>query len=226
MALLSLLCLALAAPVFGQHRSLLSRQNQQGNSASCPASGPYSCQNTTAQANTCCFNSPGGALLQTQFWDTNPASGPSNSWTIHGLWPDNCDGTYEANCDDSRAYTNITQILQSFGQTDLLNYMNTYWTSNTGTAESFWEHEWGKHGTCRSPLGLCCHNSVLTFHRHLNIEHAVLHQLQANRGGPRFLQQGRWPVQELANLHMAFECWHHPFHISDLYSFPDPECAI
>lgn len=61
--------------------------------------------------------------------------------------PDNCDGTYEANCDPSRAYTNITQILQSFGQTDLLNYMNTYWVSDSGTAESFWEHEWGKHGT-------------------------------------------------------------------------------
>ena len=45
-----------------------------------------SCQNTTAVSNTCCFNSPGGLLLQTQFWDTDPATGPTNSWTIHGLW--------------------------------------------------------------------------------------------------------------------------------------------
>jgi ribonuclease T2 len=61
--------------------------------------------------------------------------------------PDNCDGTYEANCDASRAYTNITQILQAYGKTDLLSYMQNYWVSNSGTAESFWEHEWGKHGT-------------------------------------------------------------------------------
>jgi len=58
----------------------------------CPADLPFSCHNTTAIDNTCCFESPGGLILQTQFWDTNPASGPNNSWTIHGLWPDNCDG--------------------------------------------------------------------------------------------------------------------------------------
>lgn len=25
-------------------------------------------------------------LLQTQFWDTDPSTGPSDAWTIHGLW--------------------------------------------------------------------------------------------------------------------------------------------
>jgi len=104
-----------------------------------------SCQNTTAVTDLCCFNAPGGQLVQTQFWDTSPSTGtlhhvyiicpsslliflgPSNSWTIHGLWPDHCDGTYDSNCDSSRAYTDITGILQSAGKTDLLSYMNTYW---------------------------------------------------------------------------------------------------
>jgi ribonuclease T2 len=35
---------------------------------------------------TCCFNYPGGQMLQTQFWDADPAVGPVDSWTIHGLW--------------------------------------------------------------------------------------------------------------------------------------------
>lgn len=69
-----------------RYTSPIARQNQQGNSAMCSTTGPLSCQNTTAQSNLCCFNAPGGALLQTQFWDTNPPTGPSNSWTIHGLW--------------------------------------------------------------------------------------------------------------------------------------------
>lgn len=46
----------------------------------------YSCQTTYTNQDTCCFNYPGGQLVQTQFWDTDPVAGPSNSWTIHGLW--------------------------------------------------------------------------------------------------------------------------------------------
>ena len=71
--------------------------------------------------------------------------------------PDHCDGTFDSNCDASRAYTNITAILTSAGQTDLLSYMNTYWISDSGTNEAFWEHEWGKHGTCISTLEPDCY---------------------------------------------------------------------
>jgi ribonuclease T2 len=127
-----------------------------GSPATC--SNPQtSCQNTTIVSDLCCFNAPGGQLLQTQFWDTSPSTGPSNSWTVHGLWPDHCDGTYDSNCDPSRAYTNITAILQSYGKTDLLSYMNEFWVDIDGDNESFWEHEWAKHGTCISTLKPSCY---------------------------------------------------------------------
>ncbi|OCL06839.1 ribonuclease T2, partial [Glonium stellatum] len=129
-----------------------------GTPATC-SNPQLSCQNTTAVSDLCCFNAPGGQLLQTQFWDTNPSTGPSNSWTVHGLWPDHCDGTFDSNCDPNRAYTNITSILQSFGKTDLLSYMNTYWKDYQGDDESFWEHEWGKHGTCISTLSPSCYTN-------------------------------------------------------------------
>lgn len=51
----------------------------------CTNNSTLSCQ-SSSQAPTCCYNYPGGALLQTQFWDTNPSTGPTDSWTIHGLW--------------------------------------------------------------------------------------------------------------------------------------------
>lgn len=56
-----------------------------GFTQSCP-SPQLSCHNTTVVENLCCFNAPGGQLLQTQFWDTNPPTGPDDSWTLHGLW--------------------------------------------------------------------------------------------------------------------------------------------
>lgn len=45
-----------------------------------------SCRAQYHGQNTCCFNYPGGQMLQTQFWDADPAVGPVDSWTIHGLW--------------------------------------------------------------------------------------------------------------------------------------------
>ncbi|TIA62956.1 ribonuclease-like protein T2 [Aureobasidium pullulans] len=129
-----------------------------GNAPSC-ANPQLSCHNQTAIEDLCCFNYPGGQMLQTQFWDTNPPTGPEDAWTIHGLWPDRCDGSYEANCDDKRAYHNIRDILESFGATDLLSNMTTYWKDYKGQDENLWMHEWAKHGTCVSTLNPSCYSS-------------------------------------------------------------------
>ena len=68
-------------------QSAVARQLSYDISASASCASPQlSCHNTSAVENLCCFNSPGGALLQTQFWDTKPVTGPVDSWTIHGLW--------------------------------------------------------------------------------------------------------------------------------------------
>ncbi|EPQ60442.1 RNase Gf29 [Gloeophyllum trabeum ATCC 11539] len=125
-------------------------------SSGCSTSGSASCHNTTVQKDLCCFEAPGGLLLQTQFWDTDPSTGPSDSWTIHGLWPDNCDGTYEENCDPSRDYTDIASLLEDQGASDTLSYMQQYWVDINGKNEQFWEHEWSTHGTCYSTLEPSC----------------------------------------------------------------------
>lgn len=71
--------------------------------------------------------------------------------------PDHCDGTYDQFCDQARQYTNISAIIASYGKNDLLDYMNTYWKDYAGNDETFWEHEWGKHGTCISTLDPKCY---------------------------------------------------------------------
>ncbi|KAF7345316.1 Ribonuclease T2 [Mycena sanguinolenta] len=123
----------------------------------CSTTGPLSC---TSQGSTssCCYETPGGLLLQTQFWDTSPPTGPSNSWTIHGLWPDNCDGTFKEDCDPSRDYTGISSLLTAQNATSTLTFMNTFWKNDPddGTDEELWEHEWATHGTCYSTLEVSC----------------------------------------------------------------------
>ncbi|KAK4864021.1 hypothetical protein LT330_010231 [Penicillium expansum] len=127
------------------------------NLETCASSTAFSCVSSSTEP-TCCFNYPGGALLQTQFWDTSPSTGPDDSWTIHGLWPDNCDGTYQSSCDSERAYSNITAILQDQDLGDLVDYMDDYWVDINGDNENFWSHEWSKHGTCVNTIDPSCYS--------------------------------------------------------------------
>lgn len=49
-----------------------------------------SCSMLSNSTNSCCVENPGGLLLQTQLY--NPRLAPADTWTIHGLWGDYCDG--------------------------------------------------------------------------------------------------------------------------------------
>ncbi|KAK1921179.1 ribonuclease T2 [Papiliotrema laurentii] len=146
----------------------------------CALSAPvYSCENTTAIVDTCCVPTE-GLVLVTQFWSTytgNEESGsvlPKKSWTIHGLWPDRCDGSYGQYCDLTRQYDPepspntttgkpegqvvpvwhggdvITPLLQKLGKWDLLAYMTKYWKAQNQADWIFWQHEFSKHATCFS----------------------------------------------------------------------------
>ncbi|KAK6543585.1 ribonuclease T2-like [Orbilia ellipsospora] len=121
-----------------------------------------SCVNTTAIQDSCCIETRGGQLLQTQFWDWNPATGPSASWTIHGLWPDRCDSSYEGFCDPSREVTGdqITQIISDIGGHNLLRYMRRYWKDDASVDGNLWSHEFNKHATCFSSGRPQCYSGI------------------------------------------------------------------
>lgn len=72
--------------------------------------------------------------------------------------PDHCDGTYDSYCDRSREYDNLGDIIGA-ADPELLDYMETYWKSNNGDDEGFWEHEWNKHGTCINTLNPPCYTN-------------------------------------------------------------------
>jgi hypothetical protein len=76
--------------------------------------------------------------------------------------PDNCSGSFQENCDASRDYTNITQLITAAGKSSLLSYMQTYWQSDDESDEAFWEHEWSTHGTCYNTIDPSCYEGYTT----------------------------------------------------------------
>ena len=149
--------------------SLLNKNS--GYSLSCPINTPLSCSNDTVIEDSCCFEYPGGIFLQTQFWDYLPSfyepkeelEKYAQNFTLHGLWPDNCDGSYAQFCDLSRNINyNVTEMLlnQDSYQSEnlplldgnageaLVEDMKTWWKSNNGNDQPLCVHEYNKHGTC------------------------------------------------------------------------------
>ncbi|KAI2643629.1 ribonuclease Trv [Xylaria nigripes] len=134
--------------------------NTLSGAPSCPINGPVSCNNKTA-ADSCCFLHPGGRLLLTQFWDEKShVEGAEEDWTLHGLWPDLCDGSYDQYCGMTPRFNNITAILEHYDQGELLACMDRYWVANYGTNEHLWAHEFNKHGTCINTLAASCYGEA------------------------------------------------------------------
>ncbi|KAI1334854.1 ribonuclease T2 family protein [Xylariaceae sp. FL0016] len=142
---------------------------------------------------TCCVETYGGLVLQTQYWNTYTgleSSGqllPQDTWTIHGLWPDFCNGSYTQYCDLSRQYdpapypnttdgtpsgtpvepwtgVPIQEYIEPFGKWDLLAYMKKFWVGLAQDSNVLWAHEFSKHATCFSTFDLECYGPKYVEH--------------------------------------------------------------
>ena len=170
--------LAAAGSVAAADKRLLGDLSQLGKSIASKGQEIASCARASTQlschasydipANSsanCCFNGAltdggkqSGLILSTSFWTTNAAdpanNGPKDSTTIHGLWPDYCDGTYPQFCSSVSGipeYTGaqIEAVLQKYDPA-LFAYYQKYFKDLNGDSTSFLEHEYNKHGTvCR-----------------------------------------------------------------------------
>ncbi|KAF3068800.1 hypothetical protein CFAM422_007818 [Trichoderma lentiforme] len=145
------------------------------------------------KVDSCCTETFGGLVLQTQFWDTNTGLEgigqllPPYTWTIHGLWPDFCNGSYTQYCDLSRQYdpspapntTNgkpdgtpvpkytgesIEAWFEPYGKMDLLAYMKKYWINQYAPNWELWAHEFSKHATCFSTFDKECYGPKANEH--------------------------------------------------------------
>ncbi|KOS18075.1 Ribonuclease Le2 [Escovopsis weberi] len=142
-------------------------------------------QAVPGEVDTCCVETFGGLILQTQFWsvftglESEGQLLPANDWTIHGLWPDFCNGSFTQYCDLSRQYDpkpapnttdgtptgtpvppytgpSIESLFAEYGKGDLLAYMNKYWINQFDKNWLLWAHEFSKHATCFSTFQKEC----------------------------------------------------------------------
>lgn len=94
-------------------------------------------------------------------------------WTIHGFWPNNNDGSYPYNCKGAEPF-NMKRLFP------IQDALTAFWPTlyKTGSMESFWQHEYEKHGTCASSDALMGNelkyfNATLTLRRSLDLAAAL-----------------------------------------------------
>ncbi|CAO3661624.1 unnamed protein product [Umbelopsis vinacea] len=154
----------ISATVFGAlvSAAIPTSLNTTPSGQNCPKKDLWSC--STAALNTtngCCVENKSGLIMLAHFWDVH--SGSFYDYTIHGTWSDKCfDGSWEQFCDPAREYSNVTAILQDLGEYQLLQEMNIVWPNSEGSTDSFWSHEWSKHGTCFSTFEPKCYTNYKT----------------------------------------------------------------
>jgi len=140
----------------------------------CPAHDIVACSNNNGLVNKCCIPDQGHLVLSLQWLPSYCKNAGKNkpckkgtlkkverdTWTLHGLWPGNCDGvTYMTNCNPEREEENIEEVIRSKDK-DLLSEMEKIWLSGNPDPLKdnnwFWAHEWNKHGQCVSTITPQC----------------------------------------------------------------------
>ncbi|ETW01515.1 hypothetical protein H310_06179 [Aphanomyces invadans] len=77
-----------------------------------------------------------------------PDSYWASHFTIHGLWPELANGPHPGFC--TKEPLDINSVRTAIGEGVLEQYWpNVKVAANTTHYDSFWAHEWSRHGTCR-----------------------------------------------------------------------------
>ncbi|KAI8622581.1 ribonuclease T2-like protein [Chytriomyces sp. MP71] len=143
---------------------------------------------TGAAYDSCCVSNT-GLLVFAQNYTTGLSYKVNSTWTknavvaeignrftVHGLWADNCDGSYNGTkyvngvktgidydligCDASRAFENAADVIKANPTYQwLADWMNVNWRAGDGDNSWFWSHEWSKHGTCTSSFEPKCYGA-------------------------------------------------------------------
>ncbi len=89
---------------------------------------------------------PGFCYNQNYPGCSNPLPYWGSNFTIHGLWPQYINTGYPSSCTTELFDTTIPEQI---GESTMIQYWpDVQYTTDDPQYDSFWIHEWSKHGTC------------------------------------------------------------------------------
>jgi len=140
----------------------------------CPTYDIVACKHKQGLVDRCCLPDQGHMVLSLQWLPGYCKNAGGNkpckkntlkkverdTWTLHGLWPGNCDGrSYNTNCNPDREEYEIENVIRD-KDPELLSEMEKIWLSGNPDPNKdnnwFWAHEWNKHGQCVSTITPKC----------------------------------------------------------------------
>lgn len=146
-------------------------------------------------------------------WDqcSDPQTFWGNHFVIHGLWPQYSSGGYPSDC-TSEPFDET--VINEIGLED----MNHYWPNvksepTDADYDSFWQHEWTKHGTCSPFRQLDYFNTTLTLGKTFGTPSLITDNVGADvngdlirttMGGPTMVSL---QCENGGYLSGAFTCW-------------------
>ena len=82
----------------------------------------------------------------TKFYYLSLIKEDDECFSIHGLWPQYSDGGYPSNCSDEPFSDDAVEAVGMSTMYEM--WPNVQSDPSDSDYDSFWEHEWTKHGTC------------------------------------------------------------------------------
>lgn len=143
-----------------------------------------------------------GCLAPESYWETN--------FTIHGLWPQYMDNGYPDFC-TTEPFDN--SIPQQIGEDTMIQYWpDVKYSPSSSSYNSFWEHEWTRHGTCSGLTQLQYFNTALQLTNRIPTPQSLYDSiggtmsadlLRENMGGVNYV------ALQCSNqvLNGAYTCW-------------------
>ncbi|KAF9386096.1 ribonuclease T2-like [Podila verticillata] len=195
------LVVSLLAAVSARPTNSLERR-----AGSCPQN-VLSCPAAIGNMNSCCVPKH-GLVVHSQQWHRD--LGPNDKFTIHGLWPNDCDGSFRNSvfCDPNREYPDVENILIGYSdkRQGFLDDMYKYWPSYEPSPQApdfndFWSKEWGKHGTCVSTLDPSCMDKDMAVYSYFDkvLELREEYDIYAALAAHNITPGDTYPVDEVIN---------------------------